>query len=663
MVKTVLVVEDDIGIATLVKEALEAVGLQVVVEKDGEGGLRAAQRHRPDVVLTDLLLPGMAGFELLDKVRALPGGSSIGVVVMSGIYRSARHKAMARDRYGAVASIDKPFDLDVLIAAVRQAAGIEVPLPVADVVPRVQRAPVDRADVEKAVRGNLKQRRFPEVLAQLFRFKATGALLLRRGRIKKIVYVKDGAPVFVKSNMLSECLGRVLVREKMITEEECERSVELLPGSNGKLQGQVLIDMGALSPQNLAFGLQLQLEQKLYDVFSWPDGDYQFNSRGDFPEQHSSLDVTLANLIYEGVRRKFTDVVVNDLLERSIDLYLTPHPEPNHKLGDFVLDADERILLALVDGRRTARDVIDASGLTPRVARQLVYTLIAAELAQTSRRAATFAKPPVIDVPRPPQRPAPASPPPLPPRASTAPKKTPLGEPAVATVVEDVESVDALRTRLVERQRLLRRANHFEVLGVSVRADLDEVQRARAAHARELSPERLQRRLGGGVPADVRSLAEQILYQVEAAAEVLGDSRRRSEYEARLAHKPRTEVQTLLAAETLVRQGEAAWEAGKDADAVVAFTAAQALLPAEGELLASLAWAKFLVARADPVVQAEAIVQLQNALELAPRYDRGWFWCGRVLQQAGRPGEARKHFERAVHCNPEHREAQAALRS
>ena len=45
MVKIVLVVEDDLAMATLVKDALEGVGLQVVVEKDGEAGLRACQRN------------------------------------------------------------------------------------------------------------------------------------------------------------------------------------------------------------------------------------------------------------------------------------------------------------------------------------------------------------------------------------------------------------------------------------------------------------------------------------------------------------------------------------------------------------------------------------------------------------------------------------------
>ena len=664
MAKTALVVEDDSGIANLIKDALEVAGLQVTVEKDGEQALSSLKRRFPDVMITDLLLPSLPGFELLEKLRALPGGKAVPVIVMSGIYRSQRHKKLAKDTWGVVASIDKPFDIAALVDAVKNAAGLAPVAPIELVVRKESEPtkPTVSADVEKAIRGNLRQRRFPEVLAQAFRFKATGALLLRRGRIKKIVYVKDGMPVFVKSNMLSECLGRVLVREKMITEEECEKSVELMPRSEGKLQGQVLIEMSALSPHNLVFGLQLQLEQKLYDVFSWADGDYQFNSRVEFPSEGITLDVGLANLVYEGVRRKFTDAAVTELLERSIDLYLAPHAEPSLRLADFVVDDDERILLALVDGRRTARDVVDASGLPARVARQLVYTLIAVELAQASRRAATFSKP--AEPQKPPPRPTSTAPPLLPKKMPEAPLRRPA-DPVLAALKDDViESVDALRIRLTERARSLKRANHYEVLGLSRQAGVEEVGRAFGALTRELQPDRLHRR---SVPADVRGLADQLLQQLGVAADVLGDERRRQDYAWRLGHPQRstststTELHRLLEAETRAHAGEVALDAGRYDDAVAAFEAAAALLPEEGELAASLAWSMYQRAQNDPRVQADVMQRLQRAIELAPRFDRGWLWLGRVLQRAGRPGEARTQFARAIGCNPDNREAVAEL--
>src|SRR5690606_24439892 len=102
----------------------------------------------------------------------------------------------------------------------------------------------------RTARGNLKHKRFPEVLSQLYRWRATGALLLKHERVKKIVYLKDGYPIFVKSNLLSECLGRVLVRERMITEAECEESLEAMK-KRKRQQGTMLIEMGIISPHNL----------------------------------------------------------------------------------------------------------------------------------------------------------------------------------------------------------------------------------------------------------------------------------------------------------------------------------------------------------------------------------------------------------------------------
>ena len=116
MVKTALVVEDDSGIASLVKDALEGAGLQVTVEKDGDLALKALARRLPDLVITDLLLPTVPGFELLEQLRGMPGGDQVPVIVMSGIYRSARHKRIAKDTYKVVASFDKPFKVDELIA-------------------------------------------------------------------------------------------------------------------------------------------------------------------------------------------------------------------------------------------------------------------------------------------------------------------------------------------------------------------------------------------------------------------------------------------------------------------------------------------------------------------------------------------------------------------
>ena len=147
--------------------------------------------------------------------------------------------------------------------------------------------------------------------------------------------------------------------------------------------------------------------------------------------------------------------------------------------------------------------------------------------------------------------------------------------------------------------------------------------------------------------------------------ETLADDRRRLEYRGRLeqGHKSAVadDLSRLLRAETRFRKGELALESGRTSDAAKHFEKAVALYPDDGEFQASLAWSLYQQAPDDPVVQADCIGRLQRAVDIAPRWDRAWLWFGRIVQRAGRPGEALKHFERALLCNPDNREAQAEL--
>ncbi|MFI5954120.1 response regulator [Cryptosporangium sp. NPDC051539] len=113
----VLVVDDDTAITALVAMNLRFEGFEVLVANDARGGLAAIERHRPDLVLLDVMMPRVDGYELCRQLRASPLTAALPIIMLTA-------KDLSADRIqgltaGADDYITKPFDLTELIARVR----------------------------------------------------------------------------------------------------------------------------------------------------------------------------------------------------------------------------------------------------------------------------------------------------------------------------------------------------------------------------------------------------------------------------------------------------------------------------------------------------------------------------------------------------------------
>ncbi|HEY8727277.1 MAG TPA: response regulator [Gaiellaceae bacterium] len=112
----VLLVDDDAAIRTLCSLNLRALGIDVIEAEDGAQGLELARRERPDLVLLDVSMPGLDGFEVGALVRRHRKTRHIPLMFLSG---EAENDARARE-LGAIACLAKPFDpvaLSTLIAS------------------------------------------------------------------------------------------------------------------------------------------------------------------------------------------------------------------------------------------------------------------------------------------------------------------------------------------------------------------------------------------------------------------------------------------------------------------------------------------------------------------------------------------------------------------
>ena len=112
--RTILVVEDEVSIARLVRDYLERAGFQVVVTGDGESALASARGSKPDLVILDLGLPGRDG---LDVARELRRSSELPIVMLTA--RGDEADRVAGLELGADDYVVKPFSPRELVARVR----------------------------------------------------------------------------------------------------------------------------------------------------------------------------------------------------------------------------------------------------------------------------------------------------------------------------------------------------------------------------------------------------------------------------------------------------------------------------------------------------------------------------------------------------------------
>ncbi len=112
----ILVIEDEPQIARLVRDYLTKHGFRVLLAADGPGGLAAARREAPDLVLLDVLLPGLDGREVCRRLRA---ESAVPIVMLTALAEDSDQ--VVGLELGADDYITKPFSPAVLVARVRAA--------------------------------------------------------------------------------------------------------------------------------------------------------------------------------------------------------------------------------------------------------------------------------------------------------------------------------------------------------------------------------------------------------------------------------------------------------------------------------------------------------------------------------------------------------------
>ncbi len=115
--ETILIIEDDADIVELMQYNLAKEGFQVRIARDGEAGLHEVRRHRPDLVLLDLMMPGLDGLEVCRRIRRDADLASTPIVMVTA--KSEESDVVSGLELGADDYLAKPFSPRELLARVR----------------------------------------------------------------------------------------------------------------------------------------------------------------------------------------------------------------------------------------------------------------------------------------------------------------------------------------------------------------------------------------------------------------------------------------------------------------------------------------------------------------------------------------------------------------
>jgi len=118
MKKKILIVDDEKQIARMLKIRMESMGYEADVAHDGVEGLEKAQQYKPDLIILDVMMPKMDGFEVCRKLKEDPVFKSTPIIMLS-----VKAEEKAND-LGVLAGADdympKPFEPEILMAKIRK---------------------------------------------------------------------------------------------------------------------------------------------------------------------------------------------------------------------------------------------------------------------------------------------------------------------------------------------------------------------------------------------------------------------------------------------------------------------------------------------------------------------------------------------------------------
>ncbi len=239
--------------------------------------------------------------------------------------------------------------------------------------------------------GNLRDFALHDFLYLVDRGYKTGSLLLDPPATDDAAHLffEKGKLLTVTRPHRRERLGEMLIRLGKVTPQQLTLALQTQQMGNGLPLGQILVEQSAIDQRDLQMCIQRQIEETVYDLFAWREGEFKFLS-GQRPEPddvQSLVPLPVESLIMEGVRRVDElsrireHIPSNDLLVRFVE-------QPPEKAANINMTADEWRVFARINGRATINNIAEKTGLTAFHVSHIVLGFITAGLVEIQKPAA-----------------------------------------------------------------------------------------------------------------------------------------------------------------------------------------------------------------------------------------------------------------------------------
>lgn len=631
--RRVMLAEDHQQLARGVSDLLGRRGLTVEHHADGVSALKAIVVQPPDLLLLDLNLPGMHGFDLLDKLRRSARTAQLPVIVLGRAGLEEGHRERAR-QLGARDYLEKPFKAEALLNAVLRA----LPEPEVAALPRP----------------------FAQHLRSAFLKNFSGQLQLREAGTEHILTFANGIPLDLQPGFRHHDFAAFLASGKLLSATEQRFFREQAAGRH-----EFFVQIGCFDNSTLAQAELDYLEQELLTGFGLlrTEADW-IPVRQLKLKQPTSLN--LPQLFYDGYRR-YLGTTGNPLLSRYREHFVASGSQFYRYINFLKLDPAARAFLLRLDGRlRLGELLADDESLSP-----LLLTLASLNMLAFTAEPGRPIQPGALpirtlfnadaeeyagDIDRP-----------LESFAELAGADAEVVEAIAGLVGTGAGSGPGGNDDLAQEVRLMAKSlegqNHYQVFGIKPsKFSIDLLKERYFAVTRKFGPDILMQ-LGG----EEAVLVEKILAAVANAYDTLSDVVKKERYDERLGSDQiglGRAGDDRFQAEIQAESGKVFLEMEDWESAEKALQEAVNFDPDNGDYLANLAWAIYRNPKhaTSQAMRTKARQMLNRAVTMA-RLPQAFAYKGWLLFEADQESLAEAEFAKALKLDARHPLARKGLRA